>query len=102
MKKEHKITLSVNPITITHSLKRIVGYYYKEYLELNDKFENMSEDEYSKMMIAKGEKAKTEKERNKIAKEYAEKKGGSAYDRAMNFSEYVYEHDPNYKYDDDD
>ena len=36
------------------------------------------------------------------AKEYAEKKGGSAYDRAMNFSEYVYEHDPNYKYDDDD
>ena len=72
MKKEHKITLSVNPITLTHSLKRIVGYYYKEYVELNDKFENMSEDEYSKMMIAKGEKAKTEKERNKIAKEYAE------------------------------
>ena len=32
----------------------------------------MSEDEYSKIMIAKGEKAKTEKERNKIAKEYAE------------------------------
>ena len=49
-----------------------MGYYYKEYVELNDKFENMSEDEYSKMMIAKGEKAKTEKERNKIAKEYAE------------------------------
>ena len=72
MKKEHKITLSVNPITLTHSLKRIVGYYYKEYVELNDKFENMSEDEYSKMMITKGEKAKTEKERNKIAKEYAE------------------------------
>ena len=72
MKKEHKITLSVNPITLTHSLKHIVGYYYKEYVELNDKFENMSEDEYSKMMITKGEKAKTEKERNKIAKEYAE------------------------------
>ena len=36
------------------------------------------------------------------AKEYAEKKGGSAYDRAMNFSEYVYDHDPNYKYDYDD
>lgn len=41
MKKEHKITLSVNPIALTHSLKRIMGYYYKEYVELNDKFENI-------------------------------------------------------------
>lgn len=72
MKKEHDIKLSYNANIHTHSLKRIVGYYYEEYQELNNKFENMSEDEYSKMMISKGEKAKTEKERDKIAKEYAE------------------------------
>ena len=36
------------------------------------------------------------------AKEYAEKKGGSVYDKSMNFCDYVYEHDPNYKYDDDE
>lgn len=72
MKKEHNIKLSYNANLHTHSLKRIVGYYYKEYVELNDKFENMSEDEYSKMMIAKGENAKTEKQRTKIAEEYAE------------------------------
>ena len=72
MKKEHDIKLSFNTHTVTHNLKRIVGYYYNEYVELNDKFENMSKDEYSKMMIAKGENAKTEKQRNKIAEEYAE------------------------------
>lgn len=72
MKKEHNIKLSFNTSTVTHSLKRIIGYYYKEYIELNDKFENMSEDEYSKMMITKGENAKTEKQRTKIAEEYAE------------------------------
>ena len=72
MKKEHNIKLSFNTHTVTHSLKRIVGYYYNEYVELNDKFEHMSKDEYSKMMIAKGENAKTEKQRNKIAEEYAE------------------------------
>ncbi len=72
MKKGHNIKLSFNTHTVTHSLKRIVGYYYNEYVELNDKFENMSKDEYSKMMIAKGENAKTEKQRNKIAEKYAE------------------------------
>lgn len=72
MKKEHDIKLSFNTHTVTHSLKRIIGYYYNEYVELNDKFENMSKDEYSKMMIAKGENAKTEKQKNKIAEEYAE------------------------------
>lgn len=72
MKKEHNIKLSFNTNTLTHSLKRIVGYYYKEYVELNDKFENISEDEYAKIMIAKGENAKTEKQRAKIAEEYAE------------------------------
>ena len=71
MKKNYDITLSYNPNINTHTLKRIVAHYYKEYVELNDEFENMTEDEYSKMMIAKGEKAKTEKERNKIAEEYA-------------------------------
>lgn len=72
MKKENNIILSYNPNIHTHKLKRIVGYYYKEYIELDDKFENMSEDEYAKMVIAKGENAKTEKARNKIAEEYAE------------------------------
>lgn len=72
MKQKHDIKLSYNASINTHSLKRIVGYYYKEYIKLNDKFENMSEDEYSKLIIAKGENAKTEKARNKIAEEYAE------------------------------
>lgn len=72
MKKENSIILSYNANIHIHKLKRIVGYYYKEYVELNDKFENMSEDEYSKMMIAKAEKAKAGKERDKITKEYAE------------------------------
>ena len=67
MKKEHNIKLSYNANIHTHSLKRIVGYYYKEYVELNEKFENMSVDEYSKMMINKGENAKTEKQRDKIS-----------------------------------
>lgn len=71
MKKEHKIKLSYNANIHTHTLKRIVGYYYKEFVELNDKFENMSEDEYTKIMITKGENAKTEKQRAKIAEEYA-------------------------------
>ena len=72
MKKEHNIKLSYNANIHTHSLKRIVGYYYKEYVELDKTFENMSEDEYSKMMIAKVENAKTEKQRDKIVEEYAE------------------------------
>lgn len=71
MKKENSIILSYNANIHTHKLKRIVGYYYKEYVELNEKFENMSVDEYSKMMINKGENAKTEKQRDKISKEYA-------------------------------
>ena len=36
------------------------------------------------------------------AKVYAEEKGGSSFDKAKNFSDYVYDHDPNYKYDDDE
>lgn len=71
MKKEHNIKLSFNDSLNTHILKRIVGYYYEEYIELDNKFENMTEDDYSKMMFAKIEKAKTEKERDKIAEEYA-------------------------------
>ena len=71
MKKGHSIILSYNANIHIHKLKRIVGYYYKEYVELNEKFENMSEDEYSKMMIAKAEKAKAGKERDKITLEYA-------------------------------
>lgn len=71
MKKEHNIKLSFNDSLNTHNLKRIVGYYYEEYIELDSKFENMTEDDYSKMMFAKIEKAKTEKARDKIAEEYA-------------------------------
>ena len=70
--KKHNIKLSFNTHTATHSLKRIIGYYYNEYIELNTDIEKMSEDEYSKMMIAKGENAKTEKQRNKIAEDYAQ------------------------------
>ncbi len=72
MKKEHNIKLAFNTSLNTHSLKRIIAYYYKEYIELDNKFENITQDQYSKIMIAKVEKAKTEKEINKIAKEYAE------------------------------
>ena len=72
MKKEHNIKLSYNANIHTHSLKRIVGYYYKDYIELNDNFENLSEDEYSKIMIDKIENAETEKQRDKIAEEYAQ------------------------------
>ena len=72
MNKEHNIKLSFNINTVSHSLKRIVGYYYKEYIELDDKLENMSEDEYAKMMIAKIDNAKTEKQRDKITEEYVE------------------------------
>ena len=32
------------------------------------------------------------------AKQYAESQGGSSYDRAMNFSKYCYDNDPNRKY----
>ena len=88
MKKEHNIKLSFNTNTLTHSLKRINGYYYKEHVELNDKFENMSEDEYSKIMFSKGENAKTEKQRTKIAEEYAEnmKKYYSSNNSRLNLS----------------
>lgn len=72
MNKEHNIKLSFNINTVSHSLKRIVGYYYKEYIELDDKLEIMSEDEYAKMMIAKIDNAKTEKQRDKITEEYVE------------------------------
>ena len=71
MKNEHNIKLFFNTHTLTHTLKHIVGCYYEEYVELNDKFENMTEDEYSKMMFTKIEQAKTEKARDKIAEEYA-------------------------------
>ncbi len=32
------------------------------------------------------------------AKQYAESQGGSSYDKAMNFSKYCYDNDPNKKY----
>lgn len=72
MKKSHDIKLSYNANIKTHSLKHIVGYYYDEYIELNDKFENITEDEYTKLMISKAEHAKTEKAKDKIIKEYLE------------------------------
>lgn len=72
MKKSHDIKLSYNANINTHSLKRIVGYYYDEYVELNEKFENMTEDEYTRLMFSKINRSKNEKEREKITKEYQE------------------------------
>lgn len=72
MNKIHDIKLSYDSNKQTHSLKRIVAYYYDTYVELNEKFEKMTEDEYTKIMIAKGERAKSLKEKEKIAEEYSE------------------------------
>lgn len=72
MNKIHNIKLSYDSNKQTHSLKRIVAYYYDTYVEINEKFEKMTEDEYTKIMIAKGERAKSLKEKDKIAEEYSE------------------------------
>ena len=72
MKKTSDIKVAFNANLFVHSTTQIVGHYYKEYVEINEKFENLSEDEYVHMMFAKIRNAKSEKERDKLSKEYAD------------------------------
>ena len=62
MKKTNDIKVAFNANLFVHSTTQIVGHYYKEYVEINEKFENLSEDEYVHMMFAKIRNAKSEKE----------------------------------------
>ena len=72
MKKTNDIKVAFNANLFVHSATQIVGHYYKEYVEINEKFENLSEDEYVHMMFAKIRNAKSDKERDKLGKEYAD------------------------------
>ncbi len=72
MKKINDIKVAFNANLFVHSTTQIVGHYYKEYTEINEKFENLSEDEYVHMMFAKIRNAKSDKERDKLGKEYAD------------------------------
>ncbi len=72
MKKTNDIKVAFNANLFVHSTTQIVGHYYKEYVEINEKFENLSEDEYVHMMFAKIRNAKSDKERDKLGKEYAD------------------------------
>lgn len=84
MENKCDLRVSFNPNLFVHTTTQIVAHYYKEFVEINEKFEKMTEDEYSKMMIAKANSCKYKKERDKIANEYAE-----------NMQKY-YPHIPNY------
>lgn len=72
MKKINDIKVAFNANLFVHSTTQIVGHYYKEYTEINEKFENLSEDEYVHMIFAKIRNAKSDKERDKLGKEYAD------------------------------
>lgn len=72
MKKTNDIKVAFNANLFVHSTTQIVGHYYKEYVEINEKFENLSEDEYIHMMFSKIRNAKSDKERDKLGKEYAD------------------------------
>lgn len=72
MKNKSDLRISFNSNQFVHTTTQIVGHYYKEFIEINEEFEKMTEDEYSKMMIAKANSCKDKKERDKIANEYAE------------------------------
>ena len=72
MKKINDIKVAFNANLFVHSTTQIVGHYYKEYTEINEKFENLSEYEYVHMMFAKIRNAKSDKERDKLGKEYAD------------------------------
>lgn len=78
------LRISFNPKLFVHTTTQIVAHYYKEFVEINEEFEKMTEDEYSKMMIAKANSCRNKKERDKIANEYTE-----------NMQKY-YPHIPNY------
>lgn len=84
MENKCDLRVSFNPNLFVHTTTQIVAHYYKEFVEINEEFEKMTEDEYSKMMIAKANSCKDKKERDKIANEYAE-----------NMQKY-YPHIPNY------
>lgn len=72
MKDIPNITISFDSNLFVHTTKQIVGHYYSEYVEINEEFENLSEDEYTHIMFAKANVAKSKEERDKIGKEYAE------------------------------
>lgn len=84
MDNKSDLRVSFNSNLFVHTTTQIVGHYYKEFIEINEEFEKMTEDEYSKMMIAKANSCKDKKERDRIANEYAE-----------NMQKY-YPHIPNY------
>lgn len=84
MENKSDLRVSFNSNLFVHTTTQIVGHYYKEFIEINEEFEKMTEDEYSKMMIAKANSCKDKKERDKIANEYAK-----------NMQKY-YPHIPNY------
>ena len=84
MENKCDLRVSFNPNLFVHTTTQIVAHYYKEFVEINEKFEKMTEDEYSKMMIANANSCNDKKERDKIANEYAE-----------NMQKY-YPHIPNY------
>ena len=72
MRNIPNITISFDSNLFVHTAKQIVGHYYGEYVEINEEFENLSEDEYTHIMFAKANVAKSKEERDKIGKEYAE------------------------------
>lgn len=71
MKDIPDISISFNSNLFVHTTKQIVAHYYNEYVEINEDFENLTEDEYTHMMFAKADLAKSQEERDKIGNEYA-------------------------------
>lgn len=72
MENLNDIKIAFNSNLFVHTTTQIVGHYYKDFVEINEEFERMTEDEYAKMMISKANACKDKKERDKIANEYAE------------------------------
>lgn len=72
MKDIPNITISFDSNLFVHTTKQIVGHYYSEYVEINEQFQNLTEDEYTHIMFAKANVAKSKEEKDKIGKEYAE------------------------------
>ena len=72
MKDIPNISISFDPNLFVHTTKQIVGHYYNEYIEINENFENLTEDEYTHIMFAKANMTKSKEERDKIGKEYSE------------------------------
>ena len=72
MKDIPDISISFDPNLFVHTTKQIVGHYYNEYVEINENFENLTEDEYTHIMFTKANMTKSKEERDKIGKEYSE------------------------------